>query len=170
MDGSSGFGAGTSEWAVHIALSVNGIATAGAVAVPGLSMVGSTASPPSFSDAPERPPIVVAGRSRGWQEGRQVAEALGGELLVCSSAGVKAMLVATGVADIYIHDAPLYEWDVCAPAVVAQAAGLHASDAAGNALIFNKANPVVPGLLIARPELVHDVTEILRGTGTAHPG
>lgn len=161
VDGSSGFGAGNQEWAVHVALSVNGVATVGAVAVPGLSMVGSTAVPPSISDSPDRAPVVVTGRSRGWQEGRRIASALGGELLVCSSAGVKAMMVATGVADVYVHDAPLYEWDVCAPAVVAQAAGLHVSDCAGDELVFNKINPVVPGLLISRAELVQEVTEIL---------
>ena len=85
--------------------------------------------------------------------------------LVCSSAGVKALLVLDGQADVYVHHSPLYEWDVGAPAVVAQAAGLHVSDTRGSALVFNRPRPVVPGLLISRPELAPKVIDTLQNWG-----
>lgn len=160
LDGSSGFGRGNDEWAVHVALSVHGKATVGAVAVPGLSITGRTGFPQEPAPRIAREPIVVSGRSRGWLEGQQVANTLGGQLLQCSSAGVKAMLVATGVADVYVHDAPLYEWDVCAPVAVAKAAGLHVSDTTGTELIFNKAEPVVRSVLISQVDLAGDVIEM----------
>lgn len=162
LDGSSGFGSGNPEWAVHVALAIDGDPTVGAVAVPGLGLIGSTLEPPVTPERnTDQPPIVVTGRSRSWTDGQLVAGGLGGELISCSSAGVKAMLVATGEADIYVHDAPLYEWDVCAPAAVAAAAGLHVSDTSGQALRFNQSRPVVPSVLICRPELADDVFALL---------
>lgn len=157
LDGSSGFGAGNAEWAVHVALSIDGAAAVGAVAVPGMGITASTLLPPELPEFGTRRPIVVTGRSRNWSDGRLVAGALGADLAACSSAGVKAMLVARGEADVYVHNAPLYEWDVCAPAAVATAAGLHVSDCSGNPLLFNKAQPIVSSLLIARVELASDV-------------
>ncbi len=162
LDGSSGFGSGNSEWAVHVALAVDGDAGPAAVAVPGLGLVGSTLEPPILPGRrTDRPPIVVTGRSRSWSDGRLVAGGLGGELISCSSAGVKAMLVATGEADVYVHDSPLYEWDVCAPAAVAAAAGLHVSDTFGEALRFNQDRPVVPSVLICREELAGEVLALV---------
>ena len=106
LDGSSGFGAGNAEWAVHVALSVDGEPSVGAVAVPGMGLTASTSDVPEVPDRGTRRPIVVTGRSRSWSEGRYLAEALDADLAACSSAGVKAMLIATGEADVYVHDAP----------------------------------------------------------------
>jgi len=97
-------------------------------------------------------PVVVTGRSRVHSDGQIVAAALDAELAACSSAGVKAMLVVMGDADVYVHGSPLYEWDVCAPAAVARAAGLHVSGVNGSELAYNQGRPVCPGLLICRPE------------------
>jgi len=170
LDGSAGFGQGNGEWAVHVALSIDGKPAVGAVAAPAIPTVGSTGSPHSVPKMANSAPTVVTGRSRAWREGQLIADALGGKLIACSSAGVKAMLVLTGVADVYVHDGPLYEWDVCAPAAVAESAGLHVSDSMGSELIFNKARPVVPGLLISRPELAHQVMTALRQGQEDHRG
>lgn len=162
LDGSSGFGVGNQEWAVHIALSIDGRPEVGAVAVPGLDLTGSTQAVPSVPDRGDRRPIVVTGRSRSHSDGRFLASWLDADLSTCSSAGVKAMLVATGQADVYVHDSPLYEWDVCAPTAVALAAGLDARGVDGDPLRFNKTDPVVSNLVICRPEFTTEVVSALR--------
>jgi len=153
LDGSNGYGQGAAEWAVHVGLVEGNEATAGAVAVPGLGAVFSTHVPPTVPERSDGPVRVVAGRSRVRTDGRRVAAALDAELMACGSSGVKAMLVVLGEADVYIHGGPLYEWDVCAPAVVALAAGLHVSGADGSHLVFNQHRPIVPGFVVTRPEL-----------------
>jgi 3'(2'), 5'-bisphosphate nucleotidase len=70
------------------------------------------------------------------------------------SAGAKAMAVVLGEADVYAHAGGQYEWDNCAPAAVAAAAGLHASRIDGRPLVYNRPDPWLPDLLICRPELV----------------
>lgn len=111
---------------------------------------------------PSRRPVIVTARSRVNAEGMLLAHALEADVFACGSAGVKAMLVVNGTADAYVHASPLYEWDVCAPAAVAQSAGLHVSDAAGEPLVFNQARPVVNSFLVCRPELADDILTALR--------
>ena len=79
------------------------------------------------------------------------------------SAGAKSMAVVRGEADIYAHTGGQYEWDSCAPAAVATAAGLHASRLDGSPLRYNAANPYLPDLLICRPELAERAITVLRG-------
>ncbi len=78
------------------------------------------------------------------------------------SAGAKSMAVVRGEADIYAHTGGQYEWDSCAPAAVAAAAGLHTSRLDGSPLRYNAANPYLPDLLICRPELAERAIAALR--------
>ena len=112
-----------------------------------------------------RRPVIVTARSRVNAEGMLLAHELGADVFACGSAGVKAMLVVNGTADAYVHASPLYEWDVCAPAAVAQNAGLHVSDAAGEPLVFNQARPVVNSFVVCRPELADDILSALSNFG-----
>ena len=153
LDGSSGFGYGSPEWAVHIALSIDGKPIVGAVAAPGIGAVASTHEPPVLADSNRSQPLVVTGRTRVYSEGALLADALDAKVVACSSAGVKAALVATSRADVYVHDGPLYEWDVCAPAAMALASGLFVSDRFGEPFEFNQTRPVVEGIVVCRPEL-----------------
>lgn len=162
LDGSNGYGAGNAEWAVHVGLAVEGEPVVGAVAVPGMGLTASTHDIPTLPRRSTRRPVVVTGRSRSWSDGRFLAEALDADLTACSSAGVKAILVVVGEADVYVHDAPLYEWDACAPVAVARAAGLDACATDGSDLVFNKSTPVVSGLVICRPEFTTDVVAALQ--------
>lgn len=114
---------------------------------------------------PNRRPVIVTARSRANAEGMLLAHELGADVFACGSAGVKAMLVVNGTADAYVHASPLYEWDVCAPAAVAQSAGLHVSDAAGEPLVFNQARPVVNSFVVCRPELADDILSALSSLG-----
>lgn len=162
LDGSADFGRGAGDWAVHVALVEDGRATAGAVSLPTAGMVFDTKVPPTVPPQKEEAPVVVAGRSRVHYDGARVAEEFGASLMTCGSAGVKAMLVVMGEADIYVHGSPLYEWDVCAPAVVAQAAGLHVSAIDGSDFVFNQKRPVVGGFLVCRPEYADRTIAALR--------
>lgn len=162
LDGSADFAyRGSTEWAVHVALVENDRPVAAAVAVPhDCRVYGTEHSPVPVRPAANEPPVMVSGRSWGGVT-RQVAGALGAELTTCGSAGVKAMLVVSGSADVYVHASGLYEWDACAPAAVAAAAGLFVSGADGRPLRYNKARPTVAGLVICRPELAGAVLRAL---------
>jgi len=140
------------EWAVHVAIVEDQRPTAAAVSVPGMDQVFATDDHRGLAQRAERDrPLVISGRSTGYA-GSAVAEELGGDLTACGSSGVKAMLVVTGVVDVYVHSSGLWEWDVCAPAAVAAANGLVVSDIDGDEILYNKSRPIVRGLVISRPE------------------
>jgi 3'(2'), 5'-bisphosphate nucleotidase len=139
------------EWAVHVALVQGGRATAAAVSVPGLDKVFATDKVTLAEPHDRDHPLVVCGRSNTYFAS-EVADAIGGQVMACGSSGVKAMLVVSGAVDVYVHGSGLYEWDVCAPAAVGQAADLVVTDIHGDEIVYNKRRPVVEGLVISRPE------------------
>ena len=159
LDGTREYGEGRADWAVHIALAIGGKPAIGAVALPGLGRV--------FLSQPQRLPAiatklrVLVSRTRPGKEALAVAEALGAELVPMGSAGAKAMAALRGEADIYLHTGGQYEWDNCAPAAVALAAGLHASRVDGSSLAYNNADPYLPDLLICQKELAPKVLALL---------
>ena len=167
VDGTREYGEARADWAVHVALAVDGVAVIGAVALPGadegsgnggrglvLRSDQSRLVPP----APERLRMVVS-RTRPAKEALAVAEILDAELLPMGSAGAKAMAIVLGQADIYLHSGGQYEWDSCAPVAVARAAGLHCSRIDGGPLVYNQADTYMPDLLICRPEHAARVLE-----------
>lgn len=162
LDGTREYGEGRSDWAVHIALAIDGEPLIGAVSLPSMEMVLSTANPPVVpprdADVPVR---LVVSRSRAPLVAHAVAEALDAEFIQMGSAGAKAMAVVLGHADVYVHAGGQYEWDNCAPAAVALAAGLHASRIDGSPLRYNNADPYLPDVLICRPELAGSVLDII---------
>lgn len=163
LDGTREFGEpGRSDWAVHIALAENGVPTAGAVALPAVGTTLSTDPPPQLTPPHVGKPRMVVSRSRAPAAAMIVAEAIGAELLALGSAGAKAMAVVLGHADIYAHSGGQYEWDNCAPAAVALAAGLHASRCDGSPLDYNYEDPWLPDLVICRPEFADDALAALR--------
>lgn len=152
LDGTREFGEGRSDWAVHVGLAIEGAAALGAVALPALELILSSGDPHPARPA-GAPPRMLVSRTRPAPQAVAVAKTLGAELVPMGSAGAKAMAVVRGEAEIYLHDGGQYEWDNCAPAAVAQAAGLHVSRADGAPLKYNGDNPWLPDLLICRPEL-----------------
>ena len=152
LDGTREYGEGRSDWAVHVALAVDGVARVGAVALPGLGQTLTSGDPLPLRPAND-PLKMLVSRTRPAAEAVFVAAALGAELLPMGSAGAKAMAVVLGQADIYLHTGGQYEWDNCAPAAVAAAAGLHVSRVDGAPLRYNQADTYLPDLLICRKEL-----------------
>jgi 3'(2'), 5'-bisphosphate nucleotidase len=147
------------DWAVHVALwqrtgrDGEGTITDAAVALPALGEVhrsDAAIAPPPRRDGPiritassNRPPAVL------WL----LRDRLDIEFIRIGSAGAKAMAVLRGDADAYIHAGGQWEWDNAAPAGVLQAAGLHATRLDGSPLRYNRPDPYLPDLLMARPEV-----------------
>lgn len=164
LDGTREFGEGRSDWAVHVALSIDGRPEIGAVAQPGIGAVYSTGTPtivpPRDADAPVS---MVVSRSRAPMITMLVAQELGATYIEMGSAGAKAMAVVRGEVDFYLHAGGQYEWDNCAPAAVALAAGLHASRVDGSPLTYNHPDPWSPDLLVCRRELAEPILRIVHG-------
>jgi 3'(2'), 5'-bisphosphate nucleotidase len=165
LDGTREYSEGRSDWAVHVALAIDGVAHAGAVALPGFGVTLDSASPQPLQGAND-PLKMLVSRTRPAPEAVAVAALLGAELLPMGSAGAKAMAVVRGEADIYLHTGGQYEWDNCAPVAVAQAAGLYCARIDESPMRYNNANPYLPDLLICRPELADDVMNALRAYQT----
>jgi 3'(2'), 5'-bisphosphate nucleotidase len=151
LDGTREYAQGRDDWAVHVALAVDGVAVIGAVGLPARGLILSSGAPPVAAPA-GHPPRMLVSRTRPAEEALRVAAALGADIVPMGSAGAKAMAVVLGEADIYLHTGGQYEWDNAAPVAVAVAAGLHVSRVDGSAIRYNAANPYLPDLLICRPE------------------
>lgn len=156
VDGTREYGEARSDWAVHVALCINGKPEVGAVALPGLGLVLRTDAPQAALPAVARPRMVVS-RSRPAADAVAVAERIGADLIGMGSAGAKAMAVVRGEAEIYLHSGGQYEWDSAAPAAVALAHGMHASRIDGSPLVYNQPDTYMPDLLICRPEYAEQV-------------
>jgi 3'(2'), 5'-bisphosphate nucleotidase len=160
VDGTREYGEERTDWAVHVALAIDGVPAIGAVALPGLGLVLRTDKPQAVPPVPTRLRMIVS-RTRPAAEAVRVAEKLGAELVEMGSAGAKAMAVIRGEADIYLHTGGQYEWDSCAPAAVALAHGLHASRVDGSPLVYNQRDVSMPDLLICRKEHARAVLEAI---------
>ena len=159
LDGTREYAEGRDDWAVHIALAIDGAPAIGAVAAHGLVY----ASDPAPAVPAPAPACIVVSRSRAPAVAAGVAAALGADLHPMGSAGAKAMAVVRGEAIAYVHAGGQHEWDNCAPVAVALAAGLHASRLDGAPLVYNSGpGTLLPDLLIATPEAAAAILAILR--------
>ena len=160
LDGTREFSElGREDWAVHVALWQSGALVAGAVALPAQGVTLATpdpAPPPAHSGEPR----IVVSRTRPPAVALQVREKLNGTLVEMGSAGAKVAAVIQGLADIYVHAGGQYEWDSAAPVAVARAAGLHTSRIDGSPLEYNRADPLLPDLVVCRPEYADAVLAV----------
>lgn len=156
VDGTREFGEGRTDWAVHVAMAVDGKPEVGAVALPGLGLVLRSDKPSPLPPMAKTPRMVVS-RTRPANEAVEVSRQIGAELVPMGSAGAKAMAIVRGEAEIYLHTGGQYEWDSCAPAAVARAHGLHVSRVDGSPLIYNQPDTYMPDLLICRQEWAAEV-------------
>lgn len=163
LDGTREFGQGLDEFAVHVALVVDGRSVVGAVGLPGLGVVLSSAEPPALPPVVGDPPRLVVSRSRPPAEAAMVAAALGAVVVPLGSAGYKMAAVVRGEADAYVHAGGQYEWDSAAPVAVAAAAGLHVSRLDGSALRYGRPDPYLPDLVVCRRELADRVLAAVAG-------
>ncbi|MFC7486351.1 3'(2'),5'-bisphosphate nucleotidase CysQ [Knoellia sp. CPCC 206453] len=149
------------DWAVHVALVVDGRVVAGAVARPARGDVLATDDPPTVPERASGPLRLAVSRTRPPPFVKALADHLGADLVPMGSAGIKATSVVDGVVDAYVHAGGQYEWDSAAPVGVALSAGLRACRIDGSELTYNHADPLLPDLLIARPEFAGIVLDAI---------
>jgi 3'(2'), 5'-bisphosphate nucleotidase len=162
LDGTREYSEGRPDWAVHVALAVDGAPRLGAVAVPARGQLFRSDQVTLPADAGRARPIMLISRTRPPAYAEEIAALIGAELVAMGSAGAKAMAVVAGEADLYYHAGGQHEWDNCAPAAVALGAGLHASRLDGAPLLYNRADTMVPDLIIARPALAARILDFHR--------
>ena len=162
LDGTREYSEGRADWAVHVALAIDGAPKIGAVAMPAMGKLYRSDKvgppPPAAGDRP----LILVSRTRPPVEAEELAALLGAELVPMGSAGAKAMAVVSGEADLYYHAGGQHEWDNCAPAAVALGAGLHASRLDGSPFVYNRADTSIPDLVIGRKALAEKVLGFCR--------
>ncbi len=165
LDGTKEFGQGRVDWAVHVALTLDGRCALGAVALPSLDQVlwgvslegkeragvdGDVDPARGDGDGPDTPRVAVSrSHTPPWVE--SFAGALGAELRPWGSAGFKVSRLLVGEADLYVHKVGLKEWDTCAPETVARALGWHVCKLRGEEHAYNQRDPKNHELVICRP-------------------
>jgi 3'(2'), 5'-bisphosphate nucleotidase len=169
LDGTREYSERRTDWAVHVALAVDGAPDVGAVALPGLDLVLGTGDPPPLPELADTPRLVVS-RTRPPEFVPFVAERLGAVTVPMGSAGAKISAVVRGEAEVYVHAGGQYEWDSCAPVAVALATGLHASRIDGSPLRYARPDPWLPDLVVCHPRLADAVLAAVRESGLVDGG
>ncbi|MGH7750734.1 MAG: inositol monophosphatase family protein, partial [Candidatus Dormibacteria bacterium] len=126
LDGTREFGEPPRvDWAVHVALVVEGHPDAGAVALPAQGLLLTTQPPIQVGERRGGPLRLAVSRTRPPALAAALGANLGAELISMGSAGAKTVAVIRGDVDVYVHAGGQGEWDSAAPVAVARAAGLH---------------------------------------------
>jgi 3'(2'), 5'-bisphosphate nucleotidase len=164
LDGTKEFLAMNGEFAVMIALAVDGEPVVAATYQPVTDTLLSAVrgrgawiqqqgdrEPLRCSKECGASPRLVRSRSHNDPLLTSMEEALGiTETRICGSVGVKIGLLALGEGDLYIHPVPyLKEWDTCAPELILREAGGTVTDCEGGKLQYNKATTNQPHGIVA---------------------
>jgi 3'(2'), 5'-bisphosphate nucleotidase len=165
LDGTREYSQGRDDWAVHVALAIDGQPALGAVALPAqgrliwgvclegarrVGIEGEGELVPGASQAPSRLRIAVSrSHTPSWMPA--FAGELGAELVPCGSVGAKVALLLLGRADLYAHRKGLKEWDTCAPEVLARALGWFVGRLDGTPVPYNQENPNHDEFFVCRP-------------------
>ncbi len=180
LDGTKEYSQLREDWAVHVALTVNGECALAAVDLPAQNKtlwavnlegqrragIDGEAQLMSGDSACEDPPRIACSRSHTppWMENFH-QEMGGGELVRAGSVGNKVSLLLLGKADLYVHKVGLKEWDTCAPETIARALGWTVCKLRGDEHRYNQADPVNHELVICRPAWKERVIAALAGCG-----
>ncbi|GDY11411.1 hypothetical protein LBMAG53_02880 [Planctomycetota bacterium] len=163
IDGTRDYLNGSGEWAVQVALAVDGVLVASVVSIPreGLSIAGSPDGGAWIADASgtrRLEPVAAAEQvlitsksSRNREQVDRVRSALPEfGWMPATSVGVKVWRMLQGRADLFVHARAIHEWDVAAPAGILAAAGGIATDLRGGTLAYNTPTALCPGLVFSR--------------------
>lgn len=163
IDGTKEYLAGKAEWAVQVALTIDGELILGVLAMPGLgvtilgipglgawNIIDHQRHPLTCAAGNDH--VLVSSSSRRNQAGLERVLAALPEFSVSYifSIGVKSWSIISGATALFVHPKPLAEWDVAAPAAVLLGAGGRATDLSGAALRFNSASGYCPSLVMSR--------------------
>ncbi len=166
LDGTKEFSQLRDDWAVHVALCIDGKCALGAVALPASDQVlwgvaiegqkragieGGGTLLDGKSPQPKAARMVVS-RSHTPEWIGKFATIFGvGEQQPVGSVGYKVSRLLLGSADVYVHKKGLKEWDTCAPEVIARALGWTVCKLRGEDHRYNQADPKNHELVICRP-------------------
>ena len=180
LDGTREFSELRGDWAVHVALTIDGRCAVAAVALPadgqvlwGVALAGRERSgiegagvlARGDSSAPHAPRVVIS-RSHTPEWTGRFCELIGaGATIPCGSAGYKVARLLLGDADVYVHKKGLKEWDTCAPETVARALGWSVCKLRGEEHRYNQADPKNHELVVCRPALRARVLAALAQSG-----
>jgi len=155
IDGTREFLQGLPEYAISVALVVQGAPVLGVVYNPATSEMHAAAC----YEATERAPTarleqfaVLVGRGEHSHD-RIPPLPPGSRTRPIGSVAYRMALVASGTGDAALTGYGRAEWDVAAGTALCLAAGLRVTDALGSPLQFNQPDPYVRGLLTAEPGL-----------------
>jgi 3'(2'), 5'-bisphosphate nucleotidase len=179
LDGTKEYSEGRDDWAVHVALVVDGRCALAAVALPAQQRTLWGVALPGQERAGIRGEgTLVRGNDNGdgtrivmsrshtppWME--RFCEELGStESLHCGSVGNKVTRLLLGLADVYVHKVGLKEWDTCAPEVIARALGWSVSKLRGEEHRYNRREYKNHELVVCRPTARDRVLQALGACG-----
>ncbi|MEZ6018350.1 MAG: 3'(2'),5'-bisphosphate nucleotidase CysQ [Planctomycetota bacterium] len=176
LDGTKEYADRREDWAVHVALAVDGQPVLGAVALPAQHRVAWAICAPGHERAgiegagalvrgdspmPERPRVAVS-RSHTPPWIAAFIERMHGEARPAGSVGNKVAMLLLGEADLYVHKVGLKEWDTCAPEVLARALGWHVCRLDGTPHVYNQRDPHNHELIVCRPAVKDHVIATVR--------
>lgn len=181
LDGTKEYAQLREDWAVHVALAVDGQCVLGAVALPskgqlfyGISQPGSETARvegsselrlvSGTSESAAKPRIAVS-RSHTPEWVARFSQAMGGELVPAGSAGNKVAMLLANEADLYVHQIGLKEWDTCAPESIARSMGWHVCRLDGTQHSYNRRDPKNHELVVCRPAVKDAVLAGLKEAG-----
>jgi 3'(2'), 5'-bisphosphate nucleotidase len=179
LDGTREYSQMRDDWAVHVALTIDGRCALGAVSLPakgptlwgvcppGLEAAGgSDRGALAMGDSPSgNPPRIAVSRSHTPAWTQRFADVLGAQLVHAGSVGNKVSLLLLGEADLYVHRKHLKEWDTCAPEVVARALGWTVCKLRGDEHVYNRPDPINGELVVCRPAWKERVLGALASAG-----
>jgi myo-inositol-1(or 4)-monophosphatase len=155
IDGTREYLQGLPEYAVSVALAVEGKAVVGAVYNPATDEMFTAACAAPEEAVMERPAesfvaLIGHGEDR-WDDFPPLPA--GGRARPIGSVAYRLALLSEKRGDVALTWYARSEWDVAAGAVLCGAAGLRVTDILGDPLPFNQPEPTVKGLLVAAPGL-----------------
>jgi myo-inositol-1(or 4)-monophosphatase len=159
IDGTRSFVEGFAEYAISVALAVDGEAAVGVVLNPSSgetyhAVRGGGAfcngEPIRISSPPDAMPAMLASRSE-IRRGEFDPLRERWRIHPLGSTAYKMVKVADGTGAAYLSRGPKSEWDVCAAALIVTEAGGTVTDVRGSSLQFNRPDPFLSGVVVASP-------------------
>lgn len=148
LDGTKDFIHKTNDFAVMIGLVENGVPVLGIVYAPtSRTLYFARKGIGAFKEIDGHTTLLkvqqgdrrlgIRSRTHHTPEAAAAMAKLGAEEVICGGVGIKAMRICESAGDFFFYpNAPLGEWDVCAPAIILEEAGGTATDQHGNPLAF----------------------------------
>ena len=170
LDGTREFLQGVPEYAVSIALALNGRAVLGVVYNPDADEMFAA----TVDSADERfrleesqalaESYMLVGRGE-WHYGDLPPVPQGTKVMPVGSIAYRMALLATGQGCLVFTPGRRSEWDLAAGAALLSAAGATVTDIDGRALQFNQAEPSVKGLIAANANIHVEARRMWQNSG-----